>query len=88
MVCLPQAVLILDTPSREHIQSLASSFTDGSFFARFRSKQDKEVKDFPVCVVFHLCGDGVLEDDRYKSFMSGFGLDVHVCSDSYRDIHF
>jgi hypothetical protein len=28
--------------------------------------------------VFHLCGEGVLEDDRYKTFMSEFGPDVHV----------
>jgi hypothetical protein len=25
-----------------------------------------------------MCGDGVLEDERYKAFMNGFGLDVDV----------
>jgi hypothetical protein len=25
-----------------------------------------------------MCGDGILEDERYKAFMNGFGPDVHV----------
>ena len=26
-----------------------------------------------------MCGDGVLEDERYKTFMDDFGSEVHVC---------
>jgi ribonuclease Z len=31
-----------------------------------------------VRVVHHLVGDGVLEDERYKTFMNGFGSQAHV----------
>jgi len=31
-----------------------------------------------VRIVHHLLGDGVLEDERYKTFMTGFGSQAHV----------
>ncbi|OBZ77398.1 hypothetical protein A0H81_02335 [Grifola frondosa] len=47
------------------------------FYARFRSKSEEDRKEHPVHVIFHLCGKGVLEDERYKSFMSGFSDETH-----------
>ncbi|KAI0710377.1 hypothetical protein C8T65DRAFT_648151 [Cerioporus squamosus] len=73
----PQAVLILDVPTPAHIPSLLASFTDSPFFAKHRSK-DKDIrKEHPVHAVYHLCGDGVLEDERYKEFMNGFYDETH-----------
>lgn len=71
-------VLVLNTPTRDHIASLAASFSDSPFFARFRSSRAEDGEAFAVHAVFHVCGDGVLEDKRYKSFMWGFRADVHV----------
>ncbi|KIM85847.1 hypothetical protein PILCRDRAFT_817088 [Piloderma croceum F 1598] len=73
----PSVVLILDTPTLGHIHALSSSFTESPFFAKFRSKRPEDISDHAVRVVFHICGDGILEDERYKAFMSGFGPDVH-----------
>ena len=28
--------------------------------------------------VYHICGEGVLEDERYKEFMNGFSDETHV----------
>lgn len=68
----------MDTPTQAHIPSLSSSFTDSAFFSKFRSKLEQDAKQYSVRAIFHLCGNGVLEDDRYKEFMDGFGCDVHV----------
>lgn len=66
---------MLDVPTVNHIPSLISSFIESSFFAKLRGHDDR---DFHVRDVFHLCGDGVLEDARYKTFMNSFGPTVHV----------
>lgn len=34
--------------------------------------------DVKLRAIYHLCGDLVLEDDRYKAFMNAFCPDVHV----------
>ena len=36
------------------------------------------VPDLELRAIYHLCGDGVLEDPRYKDFLNGFGPHVHV----------
>ena len=35
--------------------------------------------DVELRAIYHLCGDGVLEDEAYKTFMNAFCPDVHVC---------
>ncbi|RDX42667.1 hypothetical protein OH76DRAFT_1410927 [Lentinus brumalis] len=73
----PQAVLILDVPTPAHIPSLLASFTDSPFFAKYRSKDENFRKEHPLHAVYHLCGEGVLEDERYKKFMNGFSDETH-----------
>lgn len=73
----PSVVLVLDTPTLGHIPALTSSFIDSPFFAKFRSKRQEDISEYAVRVIFHQCGDGVLEDERYKIFMNGFGPDVY-----------
>lgn len=68
-------MLLLDTPTLAHIPGLLSGFADGGPFAKY---QQVDSKDHVVRVVYHLCGDDVLEDERYKVFMNQFGPDVHV----------
>lgn len=48
---------------------------ESSFLSQLRGV---ESSDYVVRVIFHMCGDGVLEDERYKAFMRGFGPDVRV----------
>ncbi|KAM5533878.1 hypothetical protein V8D89_012418 [Ganoderma adspersum] len=77
----PQAVLILDVPTVAHIPTLVASFTDSPFFSRYRSKDEAIRKEQPLYAVYHICGAGVLEDERYKEFMNGFSNDsYHVVS--------
>lgn len=72
-------VIILDTPTLAHISPLISSFTESAFFAKFRSGSEDDGKaEYTVRVVFHLCGNSVLEDERYKMFMNGFAAGVHA----------
>ncbi|KAH9852566.1 hypothetical protein C2E23DRAFT_826150 [Lenzites betulinus] len=73
----PQSVLILDVPSPAYIPSLVTSFTESPFFAKYRSRKESERKEHPIHAVFHLCGEGVLEDPRYKTFMNGFFDETH-----------
>ncbi|KAH7882444.1 hypothetical protein F5I97DRAFT_1961874 [Phlebopus sp. FC_14] len=70
-------VLILDTPTLEHIPGLLSGFFNSGPFAKYRWKESSGPDDHIVRAVFHLCGDGVLEDDQYKSFMNEFGPETH-----------
>ncbi|KAL7284142.1 hypothetical protein ACG7TL_001423 [Trametes sanguinea] len=74
---IAQSVLIVDVPTPAHIPSLMASFTESPFFSQYRSKTEASRKEHPVHAVFHLCGDGVLEDERYKEFMNGFSDDTH-----------
>ncbi|KAI6104184.1 hypothetical protein F5141DRAFT_1189708 [Pisolithus sp. B1] len=70
----PGIVLLLDTPTLAHIPDLLAGFADGGPFAKYRQP---ESKDHDVRVIHHLCGDGVLEDERYRALMNEFGPDVH-----------
>lgn len=54
-----------------------SYFTESPFYSQFRSKTE-DGKESPVSAVFHLCGEDVLEDARYKEFMNGFANSVNV----------
>ncbi|KAH0834911.1 beta-lactamase-like protein [Lanmaoa asiatica] len=73
----PAVVLLLDTPTLAHIPALLSSFVDSGHFARYLWKHAEESKLHKVQAVFHFCGDGVLEDERYKTFMDDFGPEAH-----------
>ncbi|EIW77124.1 hypothetical protein CONPUDRAFT_139171 [Coniophora puteana RWD-64-598 SS2] len=68
-------VLLLDVPSIDYIPDLLESFTSGPF-AKYRSVEGNH-DDHVVRTVFHSCGDGVLENEEYKSFIRGFSPDVH-----------
>ncbi|KAI0635238.1 beta-lactamase-like protein [Trametes polyzona] len=72
-----QSVLVLDVPSPEYIPSLMTSFTESPYFSKYRSREEGVREEHPVHAVFHLCGDGVLEDERYKEFMDGFSDKTH-----------
>jgi hypothetical protein len=71
-----QVVLILDTPSTAHITSLIKGFESGAFSKYWGKGPEK--KDHALRVVFHLCGNDVFENERYKGFMKRFEGDVHV----------
>lgn len=72
-------MIVLDVPTRAHITSLVDSFTRHPFYSKFCSKRETADRSKPlVHVVVHLCGKGVLEDERYKSFMGAFPEDTHV----------
>ncbi|KAG6330075.1 hypothetical protein ID866_9015 [Astraeus odoratus] len=71
---LPGVILVLDTPTVAHIPHLLAGFVGCGPFAKYC---EVESKDHIVRVVYHLCGDGVLEDERYKAFMNEFGPEVH-----------
>ncbi|KAG7445158.1 uncharacterized protein BT62DRAFT_951536 [Guyanagaster necrorhizus] len=74
---VPQVVIILDIPSVSHIPSLIASFTDSPFYAKFRSHSTEDMADYKIRTVFHICGKGVLEDERYTAFMNAFDPDCH-----------
>lgn len=71
-------MLILDTPTLAHIPGLLAGFADNAAFAKYRWKDSEGSKDHIVRAIFHLCGENILEDPRYKSFMNGFGPEVNV----------
>lgn len=73
-----QVALVLDVPTCGHIRPLMTSFEESSFFAKFRSQRVEDIAEYTVRVVFHMCGDGILEDQRYMEFMNGFAPDVQV----------
>ncbi|THH10213.1 hypothetical protein EW146_g8446 [Bondarzewia mesenterica] len=72
----PGIVIVLDVPSPDHVPSLASSFNT-PFYSVFRSKAQEDAKKYNVHAIYHLLGDGVLEDERYKAFMNGFADHTH-----------
>ncbi|KAI0674372.1 hypothetical protein C8Q78DRAFT_967526 [Trametes maxima] len=74
---IAQSVLIVDVPTPAHIPSLLSAFTETPFYSQYRSKVEAVRKEHPVHAVFHLCGEGVLEDERYTEFMNGFSDHTH-----------
>jgi len=78
-----QAIIILDVPSADHIDSLISSFGPSGLYYKFWCNDSGSAsvsgeEEHIVRVVHHLVGDGVLEDERYKTFMNGFGSQAHV----------
>ncbi|KAG7094254.1 hypothetical protein E1B28_007858 [Marasmius oreades] len=81
----PGVVLILDIPTPAYIPSIIQPFVDSPFFKRFRSNADEDLAEYAVRSVFHICGEGVVEDERYKAFMRGFWKDTHhvVASPEY-----
>ncbi|KAJ7272678.1 hypothetical protein B0H12DRAFT_1043818 [Mycena haematopus] len=74
---VPAVLIVLDVPSAAYIPSLISSFEQSPFYAKFRSTRPEDLAAFVVRTVFHLCGDGVLEDARYIEFMNGFPPTAH-----------
>ncbi|KIY69263.1 hypothetical protein CYLTODRAFT_349872 [Cylindrobasidium torrendii FP15055 ss-10] len=62
-------LLILDIPSPDHIPSLLKSFEE---IALYTSLWQEPNNDQVVSCVFHNCGPGVLEDERYIAFMNKF----------------
>lgn len=55
-----------------------ASFTEHPFFSQYRTKSADMRKETPLHGVYHICGEGVLEDEQYKEFMSGFSNETHV----------
>ncbi|KAJ6605846.1 hypothetical protein B0H10DRAFT_2076138 [Mycena sp. CBHHK59/15] len=74
---IPVVVIILDIPTPSHIPSLVSSFEQSPFYAKLRSTRPEDLAEIVVRSVFHLCGQGVLEDVRYIKFMNGFPPSAH-----------
>ncbi len=76
-----KVVMIFDVPTPDHIESLVSAFSTPAY-SNFKVKNPDSRKDYAVHVIYHLLGSGVLEDDRYKSFMNGFSDDTQhlICS--------
>ena len=68
--------MIFDVPTRDHIPSLVSAFETSPFYKSFLS--DGQSKDHTVRCIYHLCGEGVLEDERYRALMNKFDPDVYV----------
>jgi ribonuclease Z len=79
-----KVVMILDVPTPDHIESLASAFAAPAY-SNFRVKHPDSRKDYAVHVIYHLLGSGVLEDERYMSFMGGFSDDTQhiICSSDH-----
>ena len=73
-----QSILILDVPTPHYIPSLVASFEESPFLFKYRSKSAEDREQQPVVGVYHICGEGVLEDERYKRFMNGFADETHV----------
>lgn len=75
-----KAVIILDVPTPDHIESLVSAFATPAY-SPFRVKTRAYRRDYAVQVIYHLLGPNVLEDERYRNFMSGFSDDTqHLIS--------
>lgn len=68
--------MVFDVPTRAHISSLASAFEEAAFYKQFLAAEHG--KEYIVHSVYHLCGQGVLEDTRYKALLAKFHPDVNV----------
>ncbi|CAA7269249.1 unnamed protein product [Cyclocybe aegerita] len=76
----PSAFLILDIPTIDLIPSLINSFKTTELYHSVWSEDPaawKPSSDRLLRTIFHQCGKGVLEDERYKTFMRGFGSEVY-----------
>ncbi|KAI0088823.1 hypothetical protein BDY19DRAFT_890423 [Irpex rosettiformis] len=71
---IPKVVIILDVPSPAHVAALSSAFENSPFYRQMQSQGSDQ---YEVSTVYHLCGEGVLEDSRYKAFMNTFASSVH-----------
>lgn len=71
-------IIILDIPTPSHIASLVDSFERSSFYRKLRSNHPDDLAEVSVRSVFHICGEGVLEDERYGAFMRGFSSETEV----------
>ncbi|KAJ7614656.1 hypothetical protein DFH06DRAFT_129359, partial [Mycena polygramma] len=69
----PSVMIILDIPSPSYIPSLLDSFTRSQFYSQMQS----ENPEYSIPSIFHLCGEGVLEDPRYVGFMNKFPSHTH-----------
>jgi ribonuclease Z len=67
-------VIILDVPFPSYIPSLLDSFTRSPFYCKMQS----ESPEHTIHSIFHICGEGVLEDERYVEFMNKFPTDTNV----------
>lgn len=70
--------MIFDVPTPFHIDSLVDTFERSSFYRKFRSNHPDNLAEASVRAVFHICGEGVLEDERYCTFMQGFPSQTEV----------
>ncbi|KZT10496.1 uncharacterized protein LAESUDRAFT_810112 [Laetiporus sulphureus 93-53] len=74
---IPKVMLLLDVPTPTHIPQVVATFTENPFYSRFHSKSENDQSEYRVHIIYHLCGPGVLEDERYKAFMRGFANHVN-----------
>ncbi|GBE87655.1 hypothetical protein SCP_1103320 [Sparassis crispa] len=82
---IPKAMILLDIPDPSYIPSVMASFTESPFYAKLHSKSQKDMEEYLVHLVVHICGDGVLEDTKYQAFMNGFSDETFhlVASQAY-----
>ncbi|KDR80789.1 hypothetical protein GALMADRAFT_153220 [Galerina marginata CBS 339.88] len=77
----PGVIVILDVPSVAHIPALVASFRDSEFYRKFWSEDPSYFNspdpEYTLRLAYHMCGEGVLENESYKAFMNGFGPAVH-----------
>ena len=78
ILIIRKVIIVLDVPSTHHIPVLVSSFKESEFYRQFLSKVPGTSDNYAVRNIFHLCGDNVLGDERYKAFMKEFAPDVNV----------
>ncbi|KAF7357027.1 hypothetical protein MVEN_01039300 [Mycena venus] len=75
-------VIILDVPSPSYVASLLDSFTRSPLYRDGQSQSPK----YTIHSIFHLCGDGVLDDARYVEFMNNFPRGTnHIISSPEHD---
>ncbi|KAJ7173689.1 hypothetical protein C8R46DRAFT_1215611 [Mycena filopes] len=78
-----QILMVLDVPSPSFIPSLRNSFSHSPFYSDLLFK---ESPDGTVHSIFHLCGQDVLEDDRYLALMGKLPSTAnHVISSPHYD---
>lgn len=68
--------MVFDVPTQAHIPSLASAFEESTFYKQFLAAG--HANEYTVHSIYHLCGQAVLEDTRYKALLAKFHPDVNV----------
>ena len=65
-----------------YIPILISTFKNSDFYRKFWSEGpqvlETEDREYNLRLAYHLCGPGVLEDEKYKEFMRGFSSITEV----------